>query len=61
MQAQLLTTPPPPSSDVLAAFTMHVVASLVISARMREILELRDEEDAGRVEEEGGGDSSPFL
>lgn len=42
-----VTTPPPPSRLLFAALTMHVTASVVISARISDIFELRDAEGVG--------------
>ena len=55
------TTPPPPNRELLAAFTMEVVASQVIEARINETCELHDEDGAGRESVEGSGWSCPFL
>lgn len=40
-----LTTPPPPSSELFAALTIEVVASLVMEVRMRETFELSFEDE----------------
>jgi len=49
---------------LFAAFTIEVVASVVIEVRMSEILELRDDDGFGRgvsVESDKTGWSFPFL
>ena len=55
------TTPPPPNRELLAAFTIEVVASLVIDPRINEIFELHNEDGAGREAVGGAGWSCPFL
>ena len=42
-----LTTPPPPSSELFAALTIEVVASVVMEVRMRETFELSIEDGVG--------------
>ncbi len=41
------TTPPPPRRLLFAALTMHVTASVVISARISDIFVLREADGAG--------------
>ena len=55
------TTPPPPNKELLAAFTIEVVASLVIEARINEVFELHNEDGAGREPVGGAGWSCPSL
>ena len=55
------TTPPPPNRDLLAAFTIDVVASQVIEARINDIFELHNEDGAGRELVGGAGWSCPSL
>ena len=55
------TTPPPPNRELLAAFTIEVVASLVIDPRTSEILELHNEDGAGREPVGLAGWSCPSL
>ena len=55
------TTPPPPNRELLAAFTIEVVASQVIEARSNEIFELHKEDGAGRELVGEAGWSCPSL
>ena len=55
------TTPPPPNRELLAAFTIEVVASLVIEARNNEIFELHNEDGTGSEPVEVAGWSCPSL
>lgn len=50
-----LTTPPPPRRLLFAALTIDVTASVVISARMSDILALREAEGEGREGSVGAG------
>ncbi len=59
-----LTTPPPPNRELLAAFTIEVVARVVIEVRINETLELHNEDGVGRETSVGlevAGWSRPSL
>lgn len=54
------TTPPPPNRELLAAFTIEVVATLVMEARNNEIFELHNDDGTGS-KPVGAGWSCPSL